>query len=198
MRRSSMSRTPKLEQGSGTGFAPLPSSTSSAVNRGGPTLRSRRTATKAAGASNERSLVERIGILLWKMARTPRGLGLILLASVLWLVGTAVSNGHHKKLMQKQVPASLLPLIRHGGNVIHYVSPAAGVKIKSWHDEQLARSGNRPLSEQELEALGSHTFHPNGLLLVNPRGPHPIHALIDKAEKESVPPPASSLLEPLG
>lgn len=39
-------------------------------------------------------------------------------------------------------------------------------------------------SAQSDANLGVHTFHPNGLLLVNPQGRHPIHVLIEHAEKK--------------
>lgn len=50
-------------------------------------------------------------------------------------------------------------------------------------------SSNRAQQEQAESLLasspnGGHTFHPNGLLLVNPKGRHPIHVLIDHAEKK--------------
>lgn len=54
-----------------------------------------------------------------------------------------------------------------------------------------AAGGLSARSEQETTAAGakagsssSHTFHPNGLMLVNPNGPHPIHALIDNADRK--------------
>lgn len=177
MRRNSQTArgTPKLEQGAGGAFGAAPASSGRA---GSPTRR--RGANKGVDAA---SLPGRIAILLYKMAKTPRGLAVLFVGSVVWFVSSAVSHGHHRALMQKQVPASLLPLIRHSGNLIHHVSPVAGSKIKAYHDSQLAKSGNRILTDAELAALSAHTFHPNGLVLVNPKGPHPIHALIDHAEK---------------
>lgn len=174
MRRNSQTArgTPKLEQGGGPGFAPTPGRASSPSRR-----RNKGAAVDAAG------LPARIAILVYRMAKTPRGLAVLFVGSLVWFVSSAVSHGHHKKLMAKQVPASLLPLIRHSGNLIHHVSPVAGSRIKAYHDEQLAKSGHRQLSPDELAALSAHTFHPNGLILVNPKGPHPIHALIDRAEK---------------
>jgi hypothetical protein len=40
------------------------------------------------------------------------------------------------------------------------------------------------MSPSLASASSSHTFHPNGLLLVNPKGRHPILALIEHAEKK--------------
>lgn len=49
-------------------------------------------------------------------------------------------------------------------------------------------SAKRRAEEQARELAssphGGHTFHPNGLLLVNPKGRHPIHVLIENAEKK--------------
>lgn len=49
-------------------------------------------------------------------------------------------------------------------------------------------SAKRQAEEQARELAssphGGHTFHPNGLLLVNPKGRHPIHVLIENAEKK--------------
>ncbi|KAM0753121.1 hypothetical protein T439DRAFT_286761 [Meredithblackwellia eburnea MCA 4105] len=59
-----------------------------------------------------------------------------------------------------------------------------GSRIKSWSDNRILQDPNRPLTQAEIEARSSHTFHPNGLLLVNPRGKHPIQVLIDAAEKK--------------
>lgn len=44
----------------------------------------------------------------------------------------------------------------------------------------------KPRFEEDLSASphGGHTFHPNGLLLVNSRGRHPINVLIEDAEKK--------------
>lgn len=176
-----------LEQGGGfnppAGTSPrLPSYRSSSHARGGKP----KGVSIALSAPSARSLPQRIAVLVLKMVKTPRGLGVLLLVSLTWIIANGVSKGHHKTLANKQVPVSLLPLIRHSGNLIHHLSPSTGSKIKSWHDSQLANSPDRPRTKAELEALASHTFHPNGLLLVNPRGPHPIHALIDRAEKKSV------------
>ncbi|KAJ4478638.1 glycosyl transferase family 90-domain-containing protein [Lentinula edodes] len=40
------------------------------------------------------------------------------------------------------------------------------------------------LLEREKKAKGQHTYRPDGLLEVNPKGPHPIFELMDRAEKE--------------
>lgn len=52
-------------------------------------------------------------------------------------------------------------------------SSSRSQKARREADENLASSPH-----------GGHTFHPNGLLLVNPRGRHPIHVLIEQAEKK--------------
>lgn len=42
-----------------------------------------------------------------------------------------------------------------------------------------------PSNRREEDAThGTHTFHPNGLMLVNEGGRHPIHVLIESAEKK--------------
>lgn len=66
---------------------------------------------------------------------------------------------------------------------MHKISPAYGSRIKDWHDYQVHNNPNRKLTDEEIEARAQHTFHPNGLLLVNPRGRHPISVLIERAEK---------------
>lgn len=75
-----------------------------------------------------------------------------------------------------------MPILRSGGNLLHRVSPAAGSRVKAWTDSRAAVAVERPLTQEELEARSSHTFHPNGLLLVNPKGRHPIHVLIERSE----------------
>ena len=46
----------------------------------------------------------------------------------------------------------------------------------------LSARSERGTQAASLPSTG-HTFHPNGLMLVNPNGAHPIHSLIDNAEK---------------
>lgn len=46
-----------------------------------------------------------------------------------------------------------------------------------------ARNDHETAAPGQARQPAGHTFHPNGLLLVNPQGPHPIHSLIDHAEK---------------
>lgn len=85
-------------------------------------------------------------------------------------------------LSRTPVPHAFLPIIQKSGALLNRISPAAAQRVKNWHDLQEA-AAPRPLTEAELEAQSSHTFHPNGLLLVNPRGRHPIDILIERAQQ---------------
>ncbi|GAA5885978.1 hypothetical protein JCM6882_004220 [Rhodosporidiobolus microsporus] len=125
----------------------------------------------------------RLASVLFRLARSPKGLTLLGTLTFLW-VTTSYVRSHSHQLAARPVNPALLPLIRHSGNVIHYVSPNLGSKVKSWHDYQVQNNPNRPLTPEEVEARSRHTFHPNGLLLVNPKGQHPIHVLIERAEKQ--------------
>ncbi|KDE09281.1 hypothetical protein MVLG_00599 [Microbotryum lychnidis-dioicae p1A1 Lamole] len=92
------------------------------------------------------------------------------------------------RMTTTMVPTAFLPIIREGGNVIHRISPAVGSRVKTWHDNQIAAieaqgEASRKLSEEEHKLRSQHTFHPNGLLLVNENGRHPIYALIERAEQ---------------
>ena len=63
------------------------------------------------------------------------------------------------------------------------IIPIPSLKRAFWYTatESIATSQG---GHKENGQNGLHTFHPNGLLLVNPRGRHPIHVLIEKAEKK--------------
>ena len=124
----------------------------------------------------------RIANSLWRLARSPRGMVVLGSLAFLWLCTSYVrANSHH--LAKRPVHPAFLPIIKQGGKLVGYVSPSAANRVQSWHDYQVATNPNRPLTEAEIEARAQHTFHPNGLLLVNPRGRHPISVLIERAEK---------------
>ncbi|BGP16397.1 hypothetical protein JCM10213_004046 [Rhodosporidiobolus nylandii] len=125
----------------------------------------------------------RLASILLRLVRSPGGLATLGTLSLLWFT-TSYIREHSHALATRPINPALLPIIRHGGNVIHYVSPNLGSRVKSWHDYQLQNDPNRPLTPEEIEARSRHTFHPNGLLLVNPKGRHPIHVLIERAEKK--------------
>lgn len=130
-----------------------------------------------------RDVVVRFLSILLRLLRTPQGL--VIAATTIVLCSTsAYVRAHSDELAARPVHPSLFPLIRHSGNVVHFVSPKLGARIKDWHDYQVENDPNRPPSREELERSSRHTFHPNGLLLVNPKGRHPIHVLIDRAEKK--------------
>ncbi|GAA6001303.1 hypothetical protein JCM10207_006599 [Rhodosporidiobolus poonsookiae] len=140
------------------------------------------------GRSKERKLdpkqaLLRFANLLLRLARTPKGIATLATFAVVWITTSFIRANSHA-LARRPVNPVLLPLIRHSGNVIHYVAPNLGSRVKSWHDYQVQANPNRPLTPEELEARSQHTFHPNGLLLVNPRGRHPIEVLIERAEKK--------------
>lgn len=82
------------------------------------------------------------------------------------------------------VPQALLPIIQQSGNLLKKISPAAGLKVKEWHDQRksLTPAGKRAKAERDAASL-DHEFHPNGLLIVNPKGRHPVVVLIEAAEK---------------
>lgn len=155
-----LNRTPKLEAG---GFD------------AGTRDRRRTTAQQA-------SLGQRLVNWLYRFLRSPRGLAILGGLAFLWVCTSYIHANSHK-LASRPVPPAFLPIIRHGGNLLHHISPTYGSRVKSWHDLQVASNPNRPLTEEEIEARSQHTFHPNGLLLVNPRGRHPIQVLIERAEK---------------
>lgn len=117
-----------------------------------------------------------------RILRTPRGLASLASAAFVWLLVSYV-NRNSQALSTRPVPQSILPIIRQGGNLVHRVSPHYGARIKSWHDYQVQSNPNRSLTPEEVEQRSQHTFHPNGLLLVNDRGRHPIQVLIERAEQ---------------
>lgn len=116
----------------------------------------------------------RAGAALFRLLRSSR----FLLLLVLGLFGYLL----RRQVPARPVPVALLPIIRQSGQLLNRIAPAAALRVKNWHDLQQATTP-RVLTEAELEAQSSHTFHPNGLLLVNPRGRHPIHVLIERAEQ---------------
>lgn len=128
------------------------------------------------------SLGQNLVNFLYRFLRSPRGIAILGSLAFLWVCSSYISaNSHH--LATRPVHPAFLPIIRHGGNLVHKISPAYGSRIKDWHDYQVHNNPNRKLTDEEIEARAQHTFHPNGLLLVNPRGRHPISVLIERAEK---------------
>lgn len=171
-----VSRTPKLEQGRPFDGRPgekrRPSGASITAK-----YRSRRERGDGPVAAWVKSLLVRV-------VKSPKVLVALALSAVLWgLIALLQSHSAAVVLAKAPVPQAFLPLIRTGGLLVHKISPAYGSRIKSWTELRALEDPNRPLTEAELEARSSHTFHPNGLLLVNPRGRHPIHVLIERAEK---------------
>ncbi|GAA5850375.1 hypothetical protein JCM8547_001851 [Rhodosporidiobolus lusitaniae] len=143
--------------------------------QGRPRQRDQQLDTKAA--------FTRLGNVLLRILRTPRGIATVGTILLLWWT-THYVRTHSHQLATRPVHPALLPVIRHSGNAIHYISPNLGSRVKSWHDYQVQVNPNRPLTPEEIEARSRHTFHPNGLLLVNPKGRHPINVLIERAEKQ--------------
>lgn len=109
---------------------------------------------------------------------------LVFLASLfaLWVLGTVCLANYHR-LASTPVSPVFLPLIRQSGKLIHRISPAVGSRVNRWSDVQSAADPRRPLTPAEKAARLSHTFHPNGLLIVNPLGRHPIEVLIEDAQR---------------
>lgn len=61
----------------------------------------------------------------------------------------------------------------------------APLSLKRLFSSRSARSAKQSREEDlSTSPHGGHTFHPNGLLLVNPKGRHPINVLIENAEKK--------------
>ena len=92
----------------------------------------------------------------------------------------------------KEFYSKLLQIIKQTSNTsLHHIVPPAPKAVnpkghpgKSWHarvgelvnNENAAKEGL--LQAQHLE---NHTWHPDGLLSVNPRGSHPIYQLVHRA-----------------
>ncbi|GAA5996512.1 uncharacterized protein JCM10292_003018 [Rhodotorula paludigena] len=196
------SKTPKVEQAARMGTAGAGVSEKDALGLGIGTARGGAGAGGAGGGRDARGAplrsggrpgehgppttqeaLARIGSILLRILRTPRALALLGTLSLVWFTSSYIrANSHH--LSRRPVNPRLLPLIRHSGNIVHYVSPKLGGRLKSWHDYQVQHDPNRPLTAEELEAQSRHTFHPNGLLLVNDKGRHPIHLLIEDGERK--------------
>ncbi|GAA5882446.1 hypothetical protein JCM16303_001739 [Sporobolomyces ruberrimus] len=129
------------------------------------------------------SAATRILSITFRLLRNPYSLVLISFCSLI-LFSTSYVHRNSSTLSKRPLPPSLLPILRHSSNAVAYLHPATGQKLKDWHDYQVKSDPNRPLTPDEIEQRSRHTFHPNGLLLVNSRGKHPIHELIEKAEKK--------------
>ena len=126
--------------------------------------------------------LQRVGGYFWRIVRSPRGLISLATLGCVWLLVSYVHR-NSVELSTRPVPQAILPLIREGGKMVHRVSPHYGQRIKSWHDYQVQSNPDRPLTPEEVEQRSQHTFHPNGLLLVNDNGRHPIQVLIERAEE---------------
>ncbi|KAI5480769.1 glycosyltransferase family 90 protein [Pseudohyphozyma bogoriensis] len=159
-------RTPKLEQGYGFDH---------------PVRKSRGTKYSRRNTINDGILPWLLGLLL-RLSKSPKVMLVLAVSGLTWLVVVTVKANSHV-LAKVPVHQAFIPIIQQSGHLIHHISPATGSKIKSWTDNRILNDPNRPLTEEELEARSSHTFHPNGLLLVNPKGRHPIFVLIERAEK---------------
>lgn len=86
-------------------------------------------------------------------------------------------------LARTPVPQALLPIIRQSGKMIHRISPAAGQRVKEWHDQRHALTP-AGIAQAERDAVPrDHVFHSNGLLVVSKGGRHPIVVLIEEADK---------------
>lgn len=124
-----------------------------------------------------------------RFIRTPRGLGFVLMLAIVGIIVLAPGSSEPKpsqlegdRTPRARMRTAVLPVLRQSGKLINQISPRIGNRVESWvqqREEPVAPE----LTEEELERMTSHTFHPNGLLLVNPKGKHPILALIDRAEK---------------
>lgn len=125
----------------------------------------------------------RILSIAFRLLRNPRSLLLIFLCSLIVFSGSYVHRNSHT-LSKRPLPPSLLPILRHSSNAVSYLHPPTGQRLKDWHDYQVKTDPNRPLTPAEIEERSRHTFHPNGLLLVNPKGKHPIHQMIERAEQQ--------------
>ncbi|GAA5910466.1 hypothetical protein JCM8208_004485 [Rhodotorula glutinis] len=177
-------RTPRVGGGGGTtstGTSTRVPPSPSLGFGGAGTLRSAQRDPNQAPSAQE--VVGRIASVILRILRTPRALTALVWLTLMWIASSYVrENAHH--LSQRPVHPRLLPFIRHSGTALEYLSPDLGSRVKSWHDDQVKNDPNRPLTPAELEAASRHTFHPNGLLLVNPKGRHPIHLLIEDAERK--------------
>lgn len=156
---------PKLREGVGLGFT----EPSSHLKYKQPVYKSNKHLQRTAG-------------YFLRILRSPRGLITLASVGLLWLLVSYVHT-YSGELKTRPVPQAILPLIREGGKVVHRVSPHYAQRLKSWHDYQVQSNPNRPLTPEEIERRSRHTFHPNGLLLVNHRGRHPIQVLIEQAEE---------------
>lgn len=125
----------------------------------------------------------RILSIIFRLLRNPRSLLLISVCTLFVFSGHYVHRNSHE-IAKRPLPPSLLPILRHSSNAVSYLHPKTGQRLKDWHDYQVKADPNRPLTPAEIEARSRHTFHPNGLLLVNPKGKHPIHQLIERAEQK--------------
>ena len=133
--------------------------------------------------------------------KSSRGPGHPLLSRALSAVGVTQVQRHTTKRSRRVLAFLLIALVvflvnyqrtgtRYLGRDISrplatarkFFSPSlfaeGGLSARNEHETPSAA-----LAANNLSPSSGHTFHPNGLLLVNPNGPHPVHALIDNAEK---------------
>ncbi|GAA5866861.1 hypothetical protein JCM1840_004292 [Sporobolomyces johnsonii] len=177
-----LGRTPRVDQGSSWEKNPRRAEPAGGATGLGVTAWRDKAKDRRPARPSPASALSRIAAILFRLLRSPRGIALLATLGLVWFTTTYVRANSHS-LAKNRVPPALFPYIRHSGNVIHYISPAAGSRVKSWHDYLVQSDPNRPLTPAEIHARSQHTYHPNGLLLVNPKGKHPIHQLIERAEK---------------
>lgn len=184
-------RTPYLgaqtsAQTSGTGVGTLPGKQgwldSSNTPPRGPSPAARPSKSSGGQPPSVRDAVVRILSILLRSLKTPQGM-IIAGTTILLYWTSSYVRSHSHELATRPVHPGFFPIIRHSGNVVRLISPKLGTRIKDWHDFQVENDPRRPPTREELERESRHTFHPNGLLLVNPKGRHPIHVLIDRAQR---------------
>jgi hypothetical protein len=114
-----------------------------------------------------------------RVLRSKRVVVTLLVVSSLSLFALFAGAGSNA-IKHTPIRSALAPILRKSGQLLKGVAPAAGHRVEDY----LTDDPNRPRTPEELEAMKEHTFHPNGLLLVNPLGRHPIHVLMERAQKE--------------
>jgi hypothetical protein len=120
---------------------------------------------------------------LFRLSRSRRTIAVAFILTIIYLMSS--SKRSTALLDSAPVPRAFLPMIERSGKMIHRISPAAAMKVKEWHDLRQARLPKSARKKPKVrEGLTSkHTFHKNGLLVVNEKGRHPITVLIEAAEK---------------
>lgn len=136
----------------------------------------------ARGGSGKTPTASGLSTRLFRLARSRRTVFLIITVTVIYLMSTSKRSA--ALLDNAPVPRAFLPMIEQSGKIIHRISPAVGNKLKNWHDLRQARlpSSGRRKQKGRKSVTSEHTFHKNGLLVVNDKGRHPITVLIEEAE----------------